>query len=115
MCLAPQMSLIYSLESGDTAALSANQFNPLLGQRVDVVFSVAQGSSYARLLIYNVAGQKVRTVESSSAVVPDITYTQLLFWDGRADDGMFVTTGIYYIKLVTENFEAVKMIAVIKK
>jgi hypothetical protein len=101
--------------AGDHCYLSANQFNPALGQRVDVVFSVANAASSSSLTIFNVAGQKVRTITSSSPVAPDIRYTQLLYWDGKADDGKLVTTGIYYIKLKAGSYEAVKMVAVIKQ
>jgi hypothetical protein len=104
-----------SIGSGDRAVLSVNQFNPAAGETVDVIFSVAQGAPSASLMIFNVAGQRVRTIVSSQAVVPDITYTQLLYWDGRADDGMLVTSGIYYIKLKAGSYEAIKMVAVIKQ
>jgi hypothetical protein len=101
--------------AGDSTALSVNQFNPAAGERVDVIFSVTAGADSASLLVFNVAGQRVRTITSSQAVVPGIVYTQLLYWDGRADDGMLVTSGIYYIKLKAGAYEAVKMVAVIKQ
>ncbi|HRU38707.1 MAG TPA: FlgD immunoglobulin-like domain containing protein, partial [Candidatus Goldiibacteriota bacterium] len=113
-----EVSIQYGVSSagtGDRMVLSANSINPLAGETVDVIFSVAQPADSASILVYNVAGQKVRTIVSTSAVVPDITYTQLLSWDGRADDGMFVTTGIYYIKLKAGSYESIRTVAVIKK
>jgi flagellar hook assembly protein FlgD len=96
-------------------ALSVNQFDPGKGETVAVIFSVKQAANSAELMIFNVAGQKIRTITSGTPVIPGIIYTQLLYWDGKADDGMLVTSGIYYIKLKAGSYQVVKMVAVIKK
>jgi hypothetical protein len=94
--------------------LSANSFNPAKGETVTIIISVSQVVNNAEILIYNIAGQKVRTI-SLGRLEAGILYTQLAIWDGRADDGRFVTSGIYYVKLKAGSFEQTKMVAVIKE
>ena len=98
----------------DDMYLSANSFDPKAGESLNVIFTVTQASAYSKMLVYNVAGEKVYESDFG-AVSPGILYTQLAVWNGRASDGMMVTSGMYYIKLKTENFEQVKPVYVIKK
>jgi hypothetical protein len=91
--------------------LTANSFNPDMGQSVGIIFSSAAAGN-AKISVYNIAGQKVRAM--SYPVVPGILYTQLAVWDGKADDGMFVTTGMYYIRLEVGSYSKALMIAVKK-
>ncbi|MCE5299289.1 MAG: hypothetical protein LLG37_00230, partial [Spirochaetia bacterium] len=93
--------------------LSANSFNPLTGGSVDIIFSVAV-SGDAAIMVFNVAGQRVRTM-TYTGLVTNILYTQQASWDGRADDGQTVTNGLYYIKLRSGSYETVKTVAVMKK
>jgi hypothetical protein len=102
--------------AGNVFALDRNKFNPLAGESVNIIFSVAADSpDGASVIIFNVAGQRVRTMEYKQLISSGITYTQLFLWDGRADDGKLVTTGIYCIKLTAGNFSDIRTIAVIKK
>ncbi|HNZ29866.1 MAG TPA: FlgD immunoglobulin-like domain containing protein [Candidatus Goldiibacteriota bacterium] len=93
---------------------TANSFNPQAGQTVGIIFSVNADSNTADLMIFNVAGERVRSM-SLGPVSSGILYSQLAVWDGRADDGKLVTTGMYYIKLRAGSYEVIKPVAVIKK
>ena len=95
--------------------LNKNRFNPLSGETVGITFSLVTPGNVT-ILIYNVAGSKVRTI-TYNGMQSNILYTQLASWDGRADDGMLVTSGIYYIKLKSSstNYEVIKTVAVVKQ
>ena len=62
-----------------------------------IIFSVNADSNTADLMVFNVAGERVRSM-NLGPVSAGILYSQLAVWDGRADDGKLVTTGMYYIK-----------------
>ncbi len=97
----------------DHMNLSTNSFNPLLGQTVSVEFAVSTAAT-AQVIIFNIAGERIRTIDIGQ-VIPGILYTGSAVWDGTADDGMLVTTGMYYVKLKAGAYEAIKLVAVIKQ
>ncbi|HPD18597.1 MAG TPA: hypothetical protein PLF61_02915, partial [Candidatus Goldiibacteriota bacterium] len=102
--------------AGNVFALDRNKFNPLAGESVKIIFSVTDYCpDGATVMIFNVAGQRVRTMKSTQPISNNITYTQMFSWDGRADDGKLVTTGIYYIKLVAGNYSQTLLVAVVKQ
>jgi len=105
---------ISQITAVDTMLLNKNKFNPLTGETVGITFSlVAPGS--VTIMIYNVAGEKVRTI-NYSGLQSNILYTQLASWDGKADDGMLVTSGIYYIKMKSSgSLEVIKTVALVKQ
>jgi hypothetical protein len=103
-----------STTSHNDMYFTANSFNPQAGESVGIIFSVNADSNNADLMVFNVAGERVRTM-SLGPVAAGILYTQLAVWDGRADDGKLVTTGMYYIKLRDGSYEVIKPVAVIKK
>jgi hypothetical protein len=95
--------------------LNKNRFNPLTGETVDVIFNLSTQESVT-LLIYNAAGDRVRTI-TYNGVQSGILYTQLALWDGKDDYGKYVTNGIYYIKLKSSGtlFKVIKTVAVVKQ
>jgi hypothetical protein len=95
--------------------LNKNRFNPLTGETVGITFSLIKPGNVT-ILIYNVAGARVRTL-AYNGLQSNILYTQLASWDGKADDGMLVTSGIYYIKLKSTgtNYEVIRNVAVVKQ
>ena len=66
--------------------------------------------AHTRVEIYNVLGQKVRTLvdETLEANV------HLREWDGRADDGAKLSSGIYFVKMVAGDFKATRKVVVLK-
>jgi len=71
-----------------------NPFNP----RTTIRFSVTSTQN-ASLIVYNVTGQKVRTLFDGQVQAGE----QSVVWDGRDDDGGAVASGIYFYRLTTEN------------
>lgn len=94
--------------------LSTNSINPNKGQTVTIVFSVASNASSSSVMVFDISGHRIRTM-NLGPVTAGVLYTQLAIWDGKADDGMVVTNGIYYIKLTAGGYSQIKKVAVIKQ
>jgi hypothetical protein len=73
-----------------------NPFNPT----TTISFSVPQTSSFVILSIYNIKGQKVKTLVNE--VLPAGKHS--VVWNGRDANGKRVGSGIYFYKLKAGNF-----------
>ena len=75
------------------AATVLRVVHPVASQSVEVVWTLARASTVS-LVAYDGAGRIVRRVaEGAWAAGPaDVR------WDGRADDGMRVSAGVYYLR-----------------
>jgi len=64
----------------------------------------------AQIVIYNVLGRTVRTLvdEYQSAGTHSLT------WDGRADDGSQLGSGIYFYRLTAQNFDQSRKMVLMK-
>lgn len=82
-----------------------NPFNPT----TTIVFSLKE-KAFTSLDIYNVKGQKVKTL------VNGITDKGLhkIVWDGRNDLGRKTGSGIYFYKLNTKNYTKIKKVILLK-
>jgi flagellar hook assembly protein FlgD len=85
-------------------SVSANSFNPALGAEVTIGLGVYEGS--ARVRIYNMAGSLVRTIEVDDA--------SEVVWNGGNDGGDIVASGVYILRIQTDEGEAVRKVAVVK-
>ncbi len=83
-----------------------NPFNPT----TTIKYTIAQRSRVS-LRIYNVAGQLVRTLvdqmQTPDAVRP-------VTWNGLDESGQPVASGVYFYKLVTNNFSQTKKMVALK-
>ena len=91
-----------------------NPFNP----STTISFSLIQTSSFVTLGIYNLKGQRVKDI-SPSLCHPEsvegrgeINYS--VNWDGTDDNGIGVSSGIYFIKLKSGDQENSKKIMLLK-
>lgn len=82
-----------------------NPFNP----ETTIKYDLAEGGR-VELRIYNMVGQVVRTLvnERQSAGRYSIR------WDGKDDRGLSVSSGIYFYRLTSEKFSAVKKLMLLK-
>jgi hypothetical protein len=82
-----------------------NPFNP----QTTIAFSI-KSRGHVTVKVYNVRGELVRTLanESRSAGAHQLT------WDGRNDAGQPVSSGVYFYKLVTNNFSQTKKMVLLK-
>jgi hypothetical protein len=75
----------------------------------NIEFSVANRSRVS-IEVFNVLGQKVRTV--ADEVFEPGSYSRM--WDGRSDAGTQVSSGIYFYKMVAGDFSATKKTVLLK-
>ncbi len=71
-----------------------NPFNP----STTLYFSLERPSTQTELSIFNLKGQKLRTLMNSS--LPEGKHS--LVWDGKTDSGKTVSSGIYLVRLVAD-------------
>ncbi|UCE20263.1 MAG: T9SS type A sorting domain-containing protein [Gemmatimonadota bacterium] len=82
-----------------------NPFNP--ETRID--YQLAE-DGFVELAVYNVLGQKVRTLKAGEHVAG--TYSVL--WNGRDDAGLDVASGVYFYRLETSTFTSTKRMILMK-
>jgi flagellar hook assembly protein FlgD len=82
-----------------------NPFNPT----TRISFSLVENAG-VELAIYNVAGQRVRSLVNS--VYPSGDH--VVEWDGRDERGNGVTSGVYFYRLKTGELEITRKMMMIK-
>jgi hypothetical protein len=82
-----------------------NPFNPT----TTIAFSLA-GEGTVEIMIFNVAGQKVRTLIDERRPAGRHTVT----WDGRNDGGRRVATGVYFYRMRTDGYSAVRKMLILR-
>ena len=83
-----------------------NPFNPT----TTISFSVTQTSSFVTLDIYNIKGQKVKQLVSDQLSAGQHS----VIWQGIDDNNKPVSSGIYFYKLKTGDFEKTKKMILMK-
>ena len=79
-----------------------NPFNPV----TNISFSLSE-AGFVTLEIFNTRGQKVRTLINSELNAG----SHQIVWDGKEESGKSATSGVYFYKLKTANYEkTMKMI-----
>jgi hypothetical protein len=82
-----------------------NPFNPT----TNIKFSIAK-SENINLVVFNVLGQKVKTLVNGAMKAGSYTAT----WDGRDDFGSHVASGIYFYRLESQSFNVTKKMILMK-
>ena len=82
-----------------------NPFNP----ETEIIYSLRENSKVS-LNIYNIKGQKVKQLISDQ--LPEGQHS--VVWNGKDDNGKSVSSGIYFYKLKTENYEKTKRMVLLK-
>jgi hypothetical protein len=110
----------YQLRSSGTAGSSPlpkafslsqnfpNPFNPSTTIGFDI--PEKHGEVWTELIVYNVRGQRVKTLLRESKV-PGAYYIQ---WDGRNDNGQKVASGIYLYRLKAGEFVSTRKMVLVK-
>ena len=83
-----------------------NPFNPT----TTISFSVTQTSPFVTLEIFNIKGQKVKTLYSGIAEEGKHT----LIWDGKDTNDKSVSSGIYFYKLKSDKKELTRKMLLLK-
>jgi len=89
-------------------ALSQNYPNPF-NPTTTIDYSIPK-SGQVELVIFNLAGQKVRTLidANQSAAFYKVV------WDGRNDNGESVGSGFYFYRILSGNFSKIEKMMLIK-
>jgi FlgD Ig-like domain len=82
-----------------------NPFNPT----TTIAFSLKERGRVS-LVIYNVAGERVRTLVDENVVAG--AHTKM--WDGRDEVGQPVSSGVYFYRLVAAGFEQTRKMVLLK-
>jgi hypothetical protein len=101
----PQPTGTGAVESNSLSQNYPNPFNP----QTTIAFSVKE-RGLVNLKVYNVAGQLVRTLANEEFAAG--AHTKV--WDGRNDAGQAVSSGVYFYKLVANNFSQTKKMVLLK-
>ena len=64
----------------------------------------------ASVVVYNVRGERVRTLHDGVAAARELA----LEWDGRDDRGASVGSGVYLVRAMTEGFVDTKKAVLVK-
>ncbi len=83
-----------------------NPFNPT----TTIYFTTENTEKNTELVIYNLKGQKVKTLINERLA----TGHHSIVWNGRNDNGKPVSSGIYFYKLKTGNYEKTKRMILLK-
>ncbi len=83
-----------------------NPFNP----ETAIYFSVEHSSSLVNIEIYNLKGQKIRTLINE--ILPAGSHS--VIWNGKDDNGKPVASGVYLYKMRTGNYTSSKKMILMK-
>lgn len=82
-----------------------NPFNPSTQFTIDIPHQVN-----IQLMVYNVLGQKVKTLISGEMVAG----SYIIEWNGTDDSGISVPSGIYFIRMTTNEFKSAQKVLLLK-
>ncbi|MCK4654383.1 MAG: T9SS type A sorting domain-containing protein, partial [Candidatus Cloacimonetes bacterium] len=82
-----------------------NPFNP----ETTINYSLKENAKVS-LNIYNIKGQKVKTLVDEQLQQGEHS----AIWNGRGSNGNQVSSGIYFYKMKTDNFEKTRKMILIK-
>lgn len=101
----PPMGVSERKTEVDFFYLSQNYPNPFNAETS--IRYVLPEEAHVRLIVYNLLGQRVRTLVDERQKPGH----HMVYWDGRDDGGKKATSGIYFYKIVVSNYtETKKMI-----
>jgi flagellar hook assembly protein FlgD len=83
-----------------------NPFNPT----TTISFSIAQTLSFVELEIYNIKGQKVKTLIDEKLPAGN----HQVIWNGKDDNSKQAASGIYFYKMKSGNYNETKKMLLLK-
>ncbi|HAP34746.1 MAG TPA: hypothetical protein DCQ28_01945 [Bacteroidetes bacterium] len=83
-----------------------NPFNP----STTISYQVPDDGQLVNIVIYNVTGQYVRTLVNSNHMAGEYK----IQWDGMDESGKRVSSGLYFFRMMSNNFVSVKKMLMVK-
>jgi hypothetical protein len=97
-----------SSEIPTSFSLGANYPNPF-NPTTKFVVAVPKAAQ-VDIVVYDILGRKVRTLLNEETIAGYHTVE----WNGQSEDGAQVTSGVYFVRMVSEKFNAVRKIMMVK-
>ena len=87
-----------------------NPFNP----ETWIPYRLSQPSSVT-VVVYDATGQQIRRIDIGVQSVGDYTRkNHAIYWDGQNDFGEQVASGVYFYELITNHYDAIKKMVILK-
>ena len=67
-------------------------------------------NSFITVSIFNIAGNKVATIINKNLTIGSYN----VVWDGKSDNGLMLSSGIYFYEMKGLDFHAVKKLILVK-
>ncbi|MDP1677551.1 MAG: right-handed parallel beta-helix repeat-containing protein [Bacteroidota bacterium] len=83
-----------------------NPFNPT----TTISYQVPEDGQHVNIVIYNITGQIVRTLVNGNYMAGEYSVQ----WDGVDENGYRVSSGLYFFRMVSNNFVSVKKMLMVK-
>jgi len=93
-------------------ALMNNYPNPVNTGMTNISFAPVKDAINTEIQIFNIKGQLVRKLDCNEVACKNGGYT--ISWDCRNENGIKVSSGIYFYKLTSDNKTAIKKMLVIR-
>lgn len=97
-----------SIESPFDFLLSQNYPNPF--NPVTIIKYALPARTLVTLVIFDITGRKIKTLVSGEQSKGNFE----VVWDGRDESGNSVSSGVYFYRITTEKFKAVKKMTLIR-
>ena len=92
-----------------------NPFNPCTTISFNLTAKNAKDAKDATIEIFNIKGQKIKTLECNNHVIAKTTRSfYSITWNGTDENNQLVSSGIYFYKLKAGNFEKIKKMILLK-
>ncbi len=90
-----------------------NKFKPANSEKAVIKYKI-KGVETGQIIIkiYNLAGEKVKTLVSNQTVTSNTDYT--IEWDGKNDNGELVSSGVYLVHIGLGGTKDIKRVMLIK-
>ncbi len=98
------VSLVVNAAGPAGLTLDRNWFDPTAGEALEIDLGAYEGA--VSVEFYALGGGLVRLIESESA--------SSVTWDGTNEDGDCVASGVYFVRVETDEGDAVRKVAVVK-
>ena len=83
-----------------------NPFNP----STTISYQVPDDGQHVKIVVFSLTGQLVRTLVNADQRAGEYN----VLWDGRNDYGQQVSTGVYFFRMMANNFVSVKKMLLVK-
>jgi M6 family metalloprotease-like protein len=103
----PQTTIKFSIGINTPSASSHPSPHPVAS---DTPLKMGMGNSHVRLNVYNIRGQRVRTLVNGMYIAGEHS----VVWNGTDDSGRSVGSGIYFYRMTTDGYSETRKMILLK-